>query len=203
MTHTSTNILLDKLDAFIRKYYLNQLLKGSIFFTGIFVLSFLLVTLLEYYGRYTSQVRAILFYSVCTVALFCLVKYILIPLSHLFKLGKQIDHKQAALIIGKHFSGVSDKLLNTLQLMQAGNGDEALLLAAIDQKTNELKPVPFTLAIDFKKNIKYLRYALFPVLTLLVILIVSPGMISDGAKRVIKYNQTFKVPAPFIFQIEN
>ncbi|MBC7383689.1 MAG: DUF4175 domain-containing protein [Bacteroidia bacterium] len=202
MSNTASNILVQKLDAFIRKYYQNQLIKGSIFFTGIFVLAFLMVSMLEYFGRYTTQIRAILFYSVCTLALFCLAKYILIPLARLFKLGKQINHIQAAHIIGKHFKGVSDKLLNTLQLMN-NSGDEALLVAAIEQKTTELKPVAFGSAIDFKKNLKYARYALFPVLSLLVILLIAPGMISDGAKRVMQYNKTFKVPAPFTFMLEN
>ncbi|MDP1728363.1 MAG: DUF4175 family protein [Bacteroidota bacterium] len=203
MQSSNSNILVQKLDAFIKKYYQNQLLKGSIIFIGIFVFTLIIVSLLEYYGRYTTQIRGILFYTVCTLSLFCAVIYIFIPLAHLLKIGKQINHVQAAEIIGKHFSNVSDKLLNTLQLMQHGEGDHSLLLAAIEQKTTELKPVPFGSAIDFGKNIKYVKYALFPVLALVLILLIAPGMISDGAKRVIKYNQTFKIPAPFTFSIEN
>ena len=41
-------ILINKLDEFIRKYYRNQLLKGFLLFIAIFVVLFLLVNGLEY-----------------------------------------------------------------------------------------------------------------------------------------------------------
>jgi hypothetical protein len=199
----SDHLLIHKLDAFVRKYYKNQLLKGSIIFLGVFVLAFLGVALLEYFGRYTSGVRAVLFFFLLILSLGLLIRYILYPLSKLAKLGAQLSREQAAEIIGKHFTQVNDKLLNALQLMSIANQDESLLLAAIEQKTSELSPVPFTAAIDYKRNIKYARFAVIPVLALLVILFVSPHLVSDGAQRVIQYDKTFKVPAPFDFVVEN
>ncbi len=203
MRISDSAILLKKLDAFIKKYYQNELLKGSIFFIGIFIGTLVCVSALEYYGRNTTAVRAVLFFSVCGLVAFCLIKYIIIPLAHLFKIGKQINHVQAADIIGNHFKNVSDKLLNTLQLMEDTSGDESLLIAAIEQKTLELKPVLFTAAINFKSNLKYARFAIYPVLIFILILLISPDMISDGAKRIIRYNQTFSIPATFKFKIEN
>jgi len=199
----STHILIQKLDAFIRKYYRNQLLKGSIIFAGLFLLSFLLVASLEYFGRYTSTVRAILFYSLLISSLVLLFRFVLYPLAALFKLGKLISHEQAAGIVGKHFQHVSDKLLNALQLLAQTETDHSLLLAAIEQKTSELAPLPFTAAIDYKANIKYAKLALIPLLILVGSLIIAPGLVSDGAKRVIQYNRTFKTPAPFSFEILN
>jgi hypothetical protein len=199
----SDHLLIHKLDAFVRKYYKNQLLKGSIIFLGVFVLAFLGVALLEYFGRYTSAVRAVLFFFLLILSLGLLVRYILYPLSKLAKLGAQLSREQAAEIIGKHFAQVNDKLLNALQLMGKANQDESLLLAAIEQKTSELSPVPFSAAIDYKRNMKYARLALIPVLALLAILLVAPSLVSDGAQRVIQYNKTFKVPAPFDFIVEN
>ncbi|OYU94626.1 MAG: hypothetical protein CFE21_15220 [Bacteroidetes bacterium B1(2017)] len=200
---SANHLLIAKLDAFIRKYYRNLLLKGSIIFTGLFVLTFLFVSLLEYFGRYTSSVRATLFYSLLFISLGLLARFILYPLAQLLKLGKQLSHEQAAQIIGKHFSNISDKLLNTLQLLGKSSADELLLLAAIEQKSNELKPIPFGSAIDYKANIKYLRFAILPVVGLILILLVSPSLVSDGAQRVLQYDKTFKVPAPFDFTIEN
>lgn len=196
-------LLLQKLDAFIRKYYKNLLLKGSIIFLGLFVAVFLLISLLEYFGRYTSGVREILFFSLLFLSLVLLVKFVIIPLAHLLKIGKQISHEQAASIIGKHFSGISDKLTNTLQLLKEVGSNQDLLLAAIAQKSENLSPIPFTAAVDYKANLKYARWAIVPVVFLLLLLIVSPSLVSDGATRVFQYKTVFKVPAPFNFQIEN
>src|SRR5690606_15276102 len=110
--------------------------------------------------------RTILFWSFVLVELGLFFRFILIPLSRLFKLSGGINYEQASRIIGKHFPEVSDKLLNVLQLKHKGQESE-LLLAGIDQKAAELRPVPFNFAIDFRKNLKYARYTAIPVLIIL------------------------------------
>ncbi|MFN4083143.1 MAG: DUF4175 family protein [Bacteroidia bacterium] len=196
------NILFEKLNAFIKKYYKNRLIKGCIWFTAFFAVIILSISLLEYAGWYNSIVRALLFYTSLLGFLFLLGWYIVIPLSKLLRLGKTISYNQAAQIIGSHFPEINDKLLNTLQLIQQQT-DMALLEAAIEQKTNQLKPIPFTNAINFKSNLKYLKYTVWPVLALLIILIVYPSLIVESSKRVIQYNTVFVKPAPFQFNIKN
>jgi hypothetical protein len=75
----------------------------------------------------------------------------------MLKLGKHISYEQAASIIGKHFPEVDDRLLNTLQLQSQVNEhtESSLLQASIAQRMQSLRPVPFTAAIDVKKNKKY------------------------------------------------
>jgi len=198
-------LLLQKLDEFIRKYYKNQLIRGAIYFAAATLLSFLLVVILEYFGRYNSIVRAVLFYSFTLSALFCLIRFIIIPLTKLYHIGKTIDYTEASTIIGKHFPEVNDKLLNTLQLNQDAEKttDTSLIYAAINQKTEQLKPIPFTAAIDLKKNLRYVKYALVPIFLYAIIYIISPGMINDGSERLLKYNTTFKVKMPFDLVVEN
>ncbi|MFY8019541.1 MAG: DUF4175 family protein [Bacteroidia bacterium] len=197
------NDIYQKLDAFIRKYYNNQLIKGSILFAGIFLLGFILVSVFEYYGRYTSSTRAILFFALLISSLISLVYYIIIPLARLYRIRKSLNYTEAAKIIGAHFSEVQDKLLNTLQLLESAPESGSLLEAAIQQKTEELKPVPFSSAIQFSKNIRYLKFTLIPVLILLSILIWSPDMLGDGAERVLYFNKEFKMKAPFEIEILN
>jgi flagellar biosynthesis GTPase FlhF len=195
------NELITKLDAFIRKYYKNQLIRGVIWvFTGV-LSAFVLTSLLEYLGHFSSAVRAVLFFSFIGLSIFIGVRFFVLPLLKLYKLGKTINYEQAAQIIGSHFSHVQDKLLNTLQL-DAEHDGSALMRAAIRQKTEELKPVPFQSAIDLKKNLKYLKYALVPVLVLGAILLIAPGF-KDSPKRLINYNQDFVLEAPFQFQLLN
>ncbi|MFI5221041.1 MAG: DUF4175 family protein [Bacteroidia bacterium] len=198
-------LLIKKLDEFIRKFYRNQLIRGGIYFLLAVLVSFLFVIVLEYFGRYNSAVRAILFYSLVSFTAFCLVRFVIIPLTKLFHLGKIIDHTEASKIIGKHFPEVKDKLLNALQLKSGKENlyDKSLIEAAIDQKSEQLKPVPFSSAIDLKKNIRYAKYVLVPVGIYGLIFLVSPGMITDSTERIIKYNRTFKIKAPFDLSVEN
>ena len=62
-----------------------------------------------------------------------------------------MSREQAARIVGSHFNEIQDKLLNVLQLKsQAGSvEDSSLLLAGINQKIEEIKPVPILRAIRF------------------------------------------------------
>ena len=108
--------LIGQVDAFIRKYYKNQLIKGLLLFIGVFFGTYLIVITLEYFGRFGSGVRGGMFFGFIGLNLFLLIRYIITPLTRLRSFGKRIDHYQAANIIGRFFPDVSDRLLNTLQL---------------------------------------------------------------------------------------
>ena len=134
-------------------------------------------------------------------------RFILTPAAGLYKLGKIITHEEAANIIGRHFSGVNDKLLNVLQLhhqqSEADNGATALLEAAIVQKTEELRPLPFTSAIDLSQNKKYIKYAALPAMVMIAMLLAAPNMITGPTKRLVAYDTYFEKQAPFQFVILN
>src|ERR1019366_2841945 len=209
MTQPAYQSLIEKLDEFIRKYYKNQLLRGLIYSIGLALLFFISFTVTEYYAHFNSFIRTILFYSFIGVSGFILTKYIIIPLSKLYKLGQLMSYEQAANIIGKHFSNVQDKLLNVLHFQQQEfhvshlTSQYSLLEASINQKIKELKPIPFTSAIDFTENKKYLKYALIPVLLIVIISFRSPSIIKDGTKRLVKHNEYFEKESPFQFIITN
>ncbi len=210
MSNNNYQTLIQKLDEFIRKYYKNQLLRGLIYSIGLVLLFFVSVTALEYFAHFNTAVRTVLFYSFVGATGFVFVKYICIPVSHLYKMGKIISYTDAAKIIGKHFTNVQDKLLNVLQLQDQSSDitelktkNYELLNASINQKTLELKPIPFTSAVDFKENRKYLKYALIPVLLITVILFAAPSIITDGTKRLVKHDEYFEKQAPFQFVITN
>lgn len=202
----SYNELIQKLDAFIRKYYKNQLIRGLIYAVTAFLGFFLIVTTLEYFGHFDTTIRKVLFYSFIALNVFFLIRFVIIPFSKLYKFGKVISHEQAAQIIGKHFSNVSDKLYNTLELQKLSSENKLnteLINASINQKITELRPIPFTSAIDLNKNKKYLRYAAIPALAFVVLLFAAPSLIKDGSERLIKNNTYFEKPAPFRFIVLN
>jgi hypothetical protein len=209
MTTSNYQSLIEKLDSFIRKYYKNRLLRGFIYSVGLMLLFFISLTVLEYYAHFNTAIRSVLFYSFIAASTFILVNYIAIPLSKLYKLGQLISYEEAASIIGKHFTNVQDKLLNTLQLQQQSTNYELqaanseLITASINQKIKELKPVQFTSAIDFSENKKYLKFAFIPVLLIVVILFSAPSIIKDGTKRLVEHSEFFEKESPFQFVITN
>ncbi len=196
------NIIYTKLEAFIRKYYTNELLRGSIFVVGLGLLYFIFTLLIEYFLWLPTGGRTALFWLFIAVEAFLLLRFILFPLSKLFKLQKGIDYRQASDIIGRHFSEVSDKLTNFLQLSSQSHQSE-LLLASIEQKAANLRPVPFTNAINFKKNVKYIPYAAIPLLIILFFLISGSPVLTQGLDRVVHYDRHYAPPAPFEFVVAN
>jgi hypothetical protein len=198
--------LIDKLDAFIRKYYKDRLVRGALYSVGLLVGFFLVAALLEYFGRFGTTARTVLFWSLMSAATVVLVRFIVLPLIKLFRLGPVISHAEAARIIGTHFGEVKDKLLNTLQLREmadSGTAQRALVEAAIAQRSRELGPVPFTNAIDLRRNTRYLRYALPPLAVLVLLLFAAPSLITDPARRIIAHGSEFMPEAPFRFIVLN
>ena len=59
----SYDILISKLDEFIRKFYKNQLIKGLIYAISLVAIFFIIVNLLEYFGHFDMLTRSILFFS--------------------------------------------------------------------------------------------------------------------------------------------
>lgn len=216
--HDNYQVLIHKLDAFIRKFYKNQLVRGAIYAFTLSLAFYLLITSLEYFGHFNTTLRTVFFYSFIAGILFILGRFVILPLMHLYRIGKLISHEQAAEIIGKHFTNVEDKLLNVLQLKKQaeegqGTGDGGriganaihtdLIEASINQKAEELKPVPFVSAINIGENKRYARYALIPLFALVVILFTAPSLIKDSTRRLIEHGTYFEKPAPFVFEVLN
>lgn len=197
--------LIAKLDSFTRKFYINSVIRGLLYTTGVVLALFLLVSLLESQFFFSMGTRKAMFYGFFAVSLAALGGWVLLPLSRYFRLGDVISHEKAAQMIGDHFGNVKDKLLNVLQLRQQaqGTGDTSLLLASIDQKASEISPVPFRSAIDLSQNRKYLKYALPPLALLMVILLAAPSLIKDSTNRLIRNNDAFERPAPFKFVMDD
>lgn len=197
------NHIQTKLEQFISRYHVNALIRGTILFVAIGLLYFLFTLFIEYVLWLEPLARTILFWLFVSVELFLFIKFMVRPLTKLFKLQKGIDYSEAAKIIGAHFPEVNDKLLNIVQLKQEGEPSE-LLLASIEQKAIELKPIPFKLAVNFRESFRYLKYAAFPVLIILVTFLSGNSYVfSDSYKRVVDYKTAYEPPAPFQFFVVN
>ncbi len=197
------SIIFDKLEGFIKKFYTNELIKGVILFIGLGLLYFIFTLLIEYFLWLSTSGRTILFWLFVGVESFLLIRFIAFPLFKLFKLQQGINYEQASEIIGNHFSEVQDKLLNFLQLANQSQTSE-LLAASIEQKAASLQPIPFSNAVNFAKNKKFLPYAIIPILLLILFFVTGNSeIISNSFTRVVNYETKFAPPAPFEFVVLN
>lgn len=206
MSTTGYNQLIDKLDQFIRKFYKNKIIRGLIYTVSLLLGFYLLVIMLEYFGQFDSNVRTVLFWGFVLSAAGILVYNVAIPLFKLFRLGQILSHKEAAIIIGKHFPDVSDKLLNTLQLKEMADNpglDNSLMSAAIDQRISEMKPVPFAAAVDFSENKKYIKYIIPPAAVILVLLFAAPSILTEPTDRLVRHKEEIVALAPYSLSIQN
>ncbi len=195
--------ILQKLHGFIRKYYTNELIKGVILFLAFGLLYFIFTLFIEYFLWLKPTGRTFLFWVFIGVELALLIKYIVIPAFKLFGLTKGLTTDRASKIIGTHFPEVDDKLLNMLQLHQTNSNTE-LVLASIDQKAEELQPIPFHKAINFSNNKKYLKYLAIPILIWLFTLFSGhKTKLNDSYVRVVNHQKAYIPPAPFNFEINN
>ena len=201
-----TNFIYQKLELFIKKFYTNELIRGIIFFIGLGLLYFLFTVFVEYFLWLKPIGRTVLFWTFIGVEIFLLLRFILFPIFKLFKLKKGIDYKEASALIGNHFTEVSDKLTNFLQLSDSNlhQNKSELLLASIEQKANSLQLIPFGNAINFNTNRKYLPLAILPIL-LFAFFYVSGNskIISQSLNRVVHFQDQFLPPAPFQFVVLN
>ncbi len=192
-----------KLQGFIRKFYTNELIKGSILFLAFGLLYFLFTLLIEYFLWLQPTARTVLFWLFVGVEIGLLIKYIIIPIFKLIGFSKGISIEEASKIIGTHFREIDDKLLNMLQLHESSK-DSELALASIDQKASQLQPIPFQNAIEFSGNKKYLKYLLIPLFIWLTTLVSGKKeVLSSSYHRVVHHQQAFIPPAPFEFEILN
>lgn len=197
-------LLISKLDAFIRKYYANKLIKGILVFLTCFLLFILTISISEYFLYLPVWLRTVIAIVFVVGAIAALVAWVVIPITKMARLGKTISHQQAAVIIGQHFTDVSDKLLNILQLKNDTDSQASreLIAASIDQKAGQLVSVPVVSAIDLSKNRKYLPYLLPVLLAGIFILVAAPNVFTDASQRLLQPTKTFEKPAPFKFILQ-
>ncbi len=197
------NVLLSNLNAYKKKYYLNQVLRGSLLLLIAVLSAFLFANSLAFFSDFNTTVRALLFFS---FIIFCLIigyKWLLLPLSKLFAIGSPISDEEAARQIGRYFPEIEDKLLNTLQLQQAGWGSNELVAASIAQKTAKIGVIPFNQAINLGENTKYIKYLIIPVLIIMLLWVLVPSFLAEGTSKIINFNKKYVPIAPFTFVMAN
>ncbi len=202
---STQRVLIEKTERFVRKFYVNRLIQGILIGAALWIVFYLLVNTLEFFSWFSSKVRFALFVILLLGSALVAVFYFLVPLANLIRYRKKMSLEQAALLIGKFFPNIHDKLLNTLQLSESLDSDASneLLLATIEQRTAQLTPVRFTDAVDLKSNLRYLYAFIALLLILLALMFFLPKFAVQPAQRIINYGQEFEKPLPFSVRLSD
>lgn len=187
----SADILITKIKSFKKKYYLNILIKNSIFFFAVLICSYLLATGFEHTFSPNITGRTILFFTIIVWLLIVFIKLVIRPYLNFIRADHQINDENAAKFIGEHFPEIGDKLLNTIQLGKISSEDNSLVLASIEKRQLEIKPFEFNASIDLKSNKKYLKYVAYPGVLLLLLLLLVPQYLTESTKRIVNYDKEF------------
>ena len=192
-------ILVKKIESFIKKFYLNKLIQGALIGTVMLILFFLIFNGIEYFSWFPAKTRLILFITATAVFSIIFIFYFIIPSINLIRFRKKMSDKEAAVIIGKFFPEIKDKLLNTLQLTDEinNNSDNELLLATIEQRTKNLQTFKFSDAVNLKENYKYLKIFGISSTLLIVLIIFFPDFSQKPTERIINYDKFYEKPLPF------
>ena len=210
---SAPNKLIEKIEGFTRKYYLNRLIQGVLVGAVLWIVFYLLINGLEYFSWFPPKGRFVLLLFLLAGSGFVLAYHFLIPLVNLIRFRKKMSVEQASVLIGKFFPEIKDKLLNTIQLsnqMEAskvgpstGSGTENDLLAAtIEQRSARLSPVRFTDAVDLRGNLKYLGIFFGSLLILIALMVFLPSFAVQPTQRIVNYEQHFEKPLPYQVEIE-
>jgi hypothetical protein len=187
-----------KLSAFIRLYYIYSLIRGAVYLFAASVFAFLIFSFSEAVFYFSPNIKQALVYTFSAVFSVLILWFIAKPLLLLAGLLKPMDFTKASTIISSHFTDIKDQLINLLELAEQGAvaDDNSMLIAAIEQKTSKLNPIPFALAIDKQSIVRASYFLLFVILFFIGSYLSIPD-IKESTKRILLYEQEFERPSPF------
>ncbi len=196
---------INRLKAYIRKFYLYQFLRGIILFVTLSIVYFALIFILEYFNYFDPKVKLFIFISTVCLLLLVSVYFLIVPLLKLLGLGRQLNFYDASSMLKKSFPEIRDRLVNIIELESDTNSfySDDLKKASIDQKIEELKIFSFSDSIQFK-NLKLIFGLLAGVVFIFSALFISaPDLFTESSVRLVRFQQKFIKPAPFTFYLEN
>lgn len=200
----SSQVLIEKIERFVRKFYVNRLIQGVLIGSALWILFYLAVNTLEYFSWFSPNIRKVLFGVLLGGTAVVVAVYFVVPLVNLIRYRRKMSHEKAALLIGRFFPDVDDKLLNTLQLSSSADdpGSRQLLEATIEQRTAQLAPLRFTDAVDLKGNLRYVYVFIILLFTLIALILFLPKFAVLPAQRIINFSQEYEKPLPFTVTLQ-
>lgn len=180
-----------KLKDFIKKYYLNTLITGILITISSILLTTIIFSVLEYYGKFNTITRFIFFILYISINGSVIINYIIKPILQISNIGfKKIDLLTAATLIRNKNIGINDELINYIQLKSSKQNND-LRIAAINQKNIKYKTTNFTEAINKKSKRNFIKIATSCLLIFSILIITKPYILKESTHRIINYKKIF------------
>lgn len=194
-----------ELKKFAGRYYLNIFWQRLAIFISLVFIVIVSFSWAEYSFWFDTGIRMFLFWSFVGVSAALFAFFLAQPLFLLTGIRRQLSKHDFALVIGKHFPEINDRILNVLELNEGHvhASDSDLLAASIHQKLQQIKPFRFLDAIDHRRTRRMLPFLILPVFALLVMGFTAPELLLKPFERISNYNTFYERPAPFVFVIQN
>lgn len=195
----------DKLNAYIRKYYLYQLIRGLILFILLMVVYYSFIAGLEYFNYFDPKIKLTIVISTVFLILFIFVYFLVIPLIKLTGKGKRLTYYDVSSLLSNTYPEIKDKLINIVELANETDliYSNELKKASIDQKIEELNIFRFSDAIRYRDLKLVFGIFLSVVLIFSLFFVFSPNLFTESYVRLVHFNQKFAKPAPYTFELEN
>lgn len=195
----------DKLNTYIRKFYLYQLIRGLMLFFLLLLVYSGSLFLLEYFSYFDPKIK--LSIAVLTVLLTLIVSiyFIVIPFVKLLGIGKVLTFYDVSSQLTRRYPEIKDRLINIIELSAQSQSaySDVLTKASIDQKIDELKVFSFSDAIRWSD----LKFVFLGFISVVIVfsawMLAFPEVFNDSSVRLIRVHQRFEKPAPFSFVLEN
>ncbi|HNW20546.1 MAG TPA: hypothetical protein PKJ81_01575 [Bacteroidales bacterium] len=199
MERSSNNKIINILEKFAKKFYLNNLIKGLFWFILFSVSLIFLLSTIENLFWLNSTFRLILLILLIISLTTFFSYYIALPVLRYFGLLREKSYKDFALLLG-NYSNTDDKILSALELFELNElNKNELLLNELSRRSNELSKINIKNFFNIKEYYKWIIGNISILAIFFTLSFTFPKQFINPLVRISNYNKIF--PKDYGFRV--
>lgn len=199
MERPSNNKIINILEKFAKKFYLNNLIKGLFWFILFSVSLLFVLSTIENLFWLNSTFRLILLILLIISLTTFFSYYIALPVLRYFGLLREKSYKDFALLLG-NYSNTDDKILSTLELFELNElNKNELLLNELSRRSNELSKINIKNFFNIKEYYKWIIGNISILAIFFTLSFTFPKQFINPLVRISNYNKIF--PKDYGFRV--
>ena len=199
MERSSNNKIINILEKFAKKFYLNNLIKGLFWFILFSVSLLFVLSTIENLFWLNSTFRLILLILLIISLTTFFSYYIALPVVRYFGLLREKSYKDFALLLG-NYSNTDDKILSTLELFELNElNKNELLLNELSRRSNELSKINIKNFFNIKEYYKWIIGNISILAIFFTLSFTFPKQFINPLVRISNYNIIF--PKDYGFRV--
>ncbi|HOY90171.1 MAG TPA: hypothetical protein PK891_00465, partial [Bacteroidales bacterium] len=199
MERSSNNKIINILEKFAKKFYLNNLIKGLFWFILFSVSLLFVLSTIENLFWLNSTFRLILLILLIISLTIFFSYYIALPVLRYFGLLREKSYKDFALLLG-NYSNTDDKILSALELFELNElNKNELLLNELSRRSNELSKINIKNFLNIKEYYKWIIGNISILAIFFTLSFTFPKQFINPLVRISNYNKIF--PKDYGFRV--